>query len=150
MLFTGFAELTIDAKQRLAIPAKYRSQWDESVHGKAWYCVPWPEGMCLRLYPEGVFERTANQQHAGRETLMPTADQAQLESDFFALAERIEPDSAGRLTLPKLHLELVGLPSEVAVIGARDRLEVRGCEAWKQNLKERFQRMPGLAERTTR
>lgn len=150
MLFIGSAELTIDAKQRLAIPAKYRSQWNEAVDGKAWICVPWPDGMLLRLYSEGSFERISNMQHAGRETLLPAADQARLEADFFSLAERVEPDSAGRLSLPKHHLELVGLPSEVAVIGARDRLEVWGLEAWKQNSKDRFRTMPLLAERFTR
>lgn len=150
VLFTGMSELTIDAKQRLAIPAKYRSQWNEGIDGKAWICVPWPEGMLLRLYPEGTFERIANLQNAGRETLMPSADQAQLEADFFSLAERIEPDSAGRLSLPKQHLELIGLPTEVVVIGARDRLEVRGRDAWKPNLMGRFQTMPRLAEKFTR
>lgn len=150
VLFIGSSELTIDAKQRLAIPAKYRSQWNEGIDGKAWICVPWPEGMLLRLYPEGGFERIANLQHAGRETLMPTQDQAQLEAEFFSLAERVEPDSAGRLSLPKHHLELVGLPNEVMVIGARDRLEVRGRDAWKPTEKERFQTMPRLAEKFTR
>ncbi|MBX3390298.1 MAG: hypothetical protein KF691_12690 [Phycisphaeraceae bacterium] len=150
VLFTGSTELTIDAKQRLAIPAKYRSQWNEGIDGKAWICVPWPEGMLLRLYPEGTFERIANLQNAGRETLMPSSDQAQLEAEFFSLAERVEPDSAGRLSLPKQHLELVGMPSEVVVIGVRDRLEVRGRDAWKPNLKERFQTMPRLAEKFTR
>lgn len=150
VLFIGSSELTIDAKQRLAIPAKYRSQWNEGIDGKAWICVPWPEGMLLRLYPEGGFERIANLQHAGRETLMPHADQAQLEAEFFSLAERVEPDSAGRLSLPKQHLELIGLPNEVVVIGAMDRLEVRGRDAWKQTEKERFQTIPRLAEKFTR
>lgn len=149
MLFTGHAELTIDAKQRLAIPAKYRGQWNESEHGKAWIVVPWADGKLLRLYPEGVFERLSNLQNQGRETLMPASDQASLEADFFSLAERIEPDSAGRLTLPKLHLELAEIPSEVVVIGVRDRLEVRG-RAWMQTLKDRFQKMPTLAENLPR
>ncbi len=149
-MFTGSAELTIDAKQRLAIPAKYRSQWNELTDGKAWFCVPWSDGMLLRLYPEGRFEKTAQLQQAGRETLLPQAEQAQLEAEFFSLAERIEPDSAGRITLPRLHLELVSLPTDVVVIGAGNRLEVRGRDAWMPNLRERFLKMPLLADRATR
>ncbi len=42
MHFTGYSEHTIDAKQRLAIPAKYRAQWDDKRDGTAWYGVPWP------------------------------------------------------------------------------------------------------------
>lgn len=148
MLFTGLAELTIDAKQRLAIPAKYRSQIDESRDGRAWICVPWPEGSLLRLYTEAEFARISSAEIAGRETLIPSPEQAELEAAFFSLSERIEPDSAGRLTLPRLHLELVSMPQDVVMLGVRNRLEVRGRDAWKQNFKEdTFLKMPTLAAR---
>lgn len=140
MLFTGHAELTIDAKQRLAVPAKYRNQWDDSRDGKAWYCVPWPGGI-LRLYTEHCFEGLAKQEH---QTLTPDEDASDLEADLFSLAERIEPDSAGRISVPKQHLELSGLGTEVVVIGAGNRLEVRDRAAWQQTLAQRFARLPTL------
>lgn len=140
MLFTGHSELTIDAKQRLQIPAKYRNSWDEARDGKAWFCVPWPGGI-LRLYTEACFEGLASQ---GRQTLTPDQDAADLEADLFSLAERIEPDSAGRIGLPRQHLELAGLTNEVVVIGAGNRLEIRDRAAWKQTLSQRFARLPSL------
>ncbi len=147
MLFTGHSELTIDAKMRLQIPAKYRNAWDEARDGKAWYCVPWPGGI-VRLYSETCFEGLASQGAGGRRaTLTPDQDAADLEADLFSLAERIEPDSAGRIALPKQHLELAGLGaggSEVVVIGAGNRLEVRDRAAWQQTLAQRFARLPSL------
>ncbi len=150
MLFTGHSELTIDAKQRLQIPAKYRNAWDEARDGKAWYCVPWPGGI-LRLYTEACFEGLASRGAAGGSpTLTPDQDEADLEADFFSLAERIEPDSAGRIALPRQHLELAGLGgsgasgTEVVVIGARNRLEIRERAAWQQTLSQRFARLPSL------
>lgn len=147
MLFTGHSELTIDAKLRLQIPAKYRNAWDESRDGKAWICVPWPGGI-VRLYTEACFEGLASQgATGGRATLTPDQDEADLEADLFALAERIEPDSAGRIALPRQHLELAGLGaggSEVVVIGARNRLEIRDRAAWQQTLSQRFARLPTL------
>ncbi len=147
MLFTGHSELTIDAKMRLQIPAKYRNAWDETRDGKAWYCVPWPGGI-VRLYSETCFEGLASQGASGRRaTLTPDQDAADLEADLFSLAERIEPDSAGRIALPKQHLELAGLgagSSEVVVIGAGNRLEVRDRAAWQQTLAQRFARLPSL------
>jgi division/cell wall cluster transcriptional repressor MraZ len=147
MLFTGHSELTIDAKLRLQIPAKYRNAWDESRDGKAWICVPWPGGI-VRLYTEACFEGLASQgATGGRATLTPDQDEADLEADLFALAERIEPDSAGRIALPRQHLELAGLGaggSEVVVIGARNRLEVRDRAVWNQTLSQRFSRLPSL------
>ncbi|MCW5769398.1 MAG: hypothetical protein KIT19_12015 [Phycisphaeraceae bacterium] len=147
MLFTGHSELTIDAKLRLQIPAKYRNAWEESRDGKAWYCVPWPGGI-VRLYSEACFEELASQGLSGaRATLTPDQDVADLEADLFSLAERIEPDSAGRIALPRLHLELAGLGGggiEVVVIGAGNRLEVRDRASWKQTLAQRFARLPSL------
>lgn len=147
MLFTGHSELTIDAKLRLQIPAKYRNAWDDARDGKAWYCVPWPGGI-VRLYSEACFEELAQQgTSGGRATLTPDQDAADLEADLFSLAERIEPDSAGRIALPKQHLELAGLSgggSEVVVIGAGNRLEIRDRAVWKQSLAQRFARLPAL------
>lgn len=143
MLFTGHAELTIDAKQRLAIPSKYRSQWDTSRDGSAWFCVPWPDGS-LRLYTEKRFESLAEQ---GEHSLTPGQDEAALEAELYGFAERIEMDSAGRITLPKSHLELAGLSSDVVVLGARNRLEVRDRGRWMQTRDERFAQLPALVAR---
>ncbi|MDX2117776.1 MAG: hypothetical protein SFY96_06305 [Planctomycetota bacterium] len=144
MLFTGFAELTIDAKGRLAIPAKYRSQWVPERDGAAWFCVPWSEGRMLRLYTEGRFTQLSEQ---APHSLTPGADEANLDADFYGLVARLEMDSAGRVILPREHLELVGLGTEVVVIGARNRLEVRDRATWKASLPERFTTLPRLVER---
>ncbi len=143
MLFTGHAELTIDAKQRLAIPAKYRAQWDEARDGKAWYCVPWPGGV-LRLYTESRFAALAER---GEHTLTPGQDEADLEADLYGFAERVEMDSAGRIVIPRAHLELARLCTEVVVIGARNRLEVRDRAAWTATTAERFNKLPTLVAR---
>ncbi len=143
MLFTGYSEHTIDAKQRLAIPAKYRSQWQESTEGKAWICVPWPGDM-LRLYPEKTFEILANLQ---AQTLTPASDEADLEADLFGFAERLEMDKSGRISLPRSHLDLVALTSDVVVIGARNRLEVRDRATWLASRSQRFARLPSLVEK---
>jgi MraZ protein len=145
-LFTGHAEAKVDPKSRLAIPAKFRH--DLTGGGESmWKCVPWPTGMLLRLYPKKTFDQMAL---AAPDELMPGQDEADLEADFFSLAETLEMDSAGRVLLPKLHLDITGLPADVVVIGVRDRLEIRGAEGWKAGLKDRFARMPALADRVRR
>jgi MraZ protein len=140
---TGHAELTIDPKQRLAIPAKYRSQWSEERDGKAWVCVPWSARQ-LRIYTEKTFEALSNSL-PDRMTFDP--DEANLESDLFGFAERIEEDSAGRITIPKLHLQMTQLGTDVVVVGARNRLEVRDRTAWMATIPERFANLPLLMSR---
>jgi len=144
VLFTGFAELTVDAKGRLAIPAKYRGQWQPQRDGDAWFCVPWAEGRMLRLYTEGRFTQLAE---SASDSLTPASDVANLDADFYGLAERIEMDSNGRVILPRGLMELVGLSNEVVVVGARNRLEVRDRATWKASLQDRFTSLPRLVER---
>lgn len=144
MLCTGQSEHTIDSKQRLAIPAKYRNQWDAARDGGAWFCIPWPTGH-LRLYTETTFTNLARQ---GEMSLTPDEDLAELQSTLFGLAERLEMDSAGRVNIPQQHLKLAGIGSEVTVVGAGDRLEVRNRSAWTDGTLERFNALPKLIERT--
>ncbi|MBX3402429.1 MAG: hypothetical protein KF699_03355 [Phycisphaeraceae bacterium] len=143
MLFTGHFEHTIDPKQRLAIPAKVRNQWDTDRDGHAWYCVPWPKG-CLRLYTEREFKALA-QRHAA--SLTPGEEEAELELQLFGLAERLEMDSAGRVAIPRTHLELTGLKSDVVVVGVLNRMEVWDRTEWKSRLSDRFNALPHLVAR---
>ncbi len=143
MLFTGHSEHSIDAKQRVSIPAKVRNQWDQDRDGSAWYSVPWPRG-CVRLYTEKEFKNLASRHSA---TLTPGEEESELELQLFGLAERIEMDSAGRVALPKTHLELTGLKSDVVIVGVLNRLEIWDRTSWKSKLEERFNALPHLVAR---
>lgn len=145
MTFTGQAEITIDTKQRLAVPAKYRSKLPEDETG--WYSVPWPDGSILRLYPQRVFESQASRLD---DSLMAGRDAAKIDTTLFGFAELMEMDASGRVRLPKWHLELVGMPTEVIVVGSRNRLEIHSRDAWRATLIERFREMATLIERAER
>jgi len=137
MIFTGYSELTIDAKQRLAVPSKFRALLDPQRDGNAMYCIPWP-GHGLMLFTEPMFQQFASQAEG---TLTPGEDEQEFETSFFGLTERLELDSAGRISIPKLHLELTKLPSEVVVVGARFRLEVMDRAVWMAGMQGRFERL---------
>ncbi|MEK6701423.1 MAG: hypothetical protein AABZ53_04110 [Planctomycetota bacterium] len=141
MIFTGNAEATIDAKGRLSIPAKFRAQADSDGAGSVWVCIPWSGGV-LRIYTGKQFERLAEM---GQTSLTPDPDLAELETTFFSLAETLETDTAGRISMPKSLVELTGLGQECVVLGAKDRLEVRDRAKWKQTLPEQFNKLEVLA-----
>ncbi len=143
MLFTGQFEHTIDAKHRLAIPASIRSRWDPTRDGAAWYAVPWVGGL-IRLYTETDFHARAG---ARPLTLTPDEDEAELQATLFGLAHRTELDSAGRIRLPDEMLSLTKLPSEVVLVGAGDRLEVRSRADWVRSKAERLAQLPELMKR---
>lgn len=147
MLFTGYAELTIDAKGRLAIPAKYRNKWDPARDGGAWYCLAWPGGT-LRLYTEMTFEQLA--ERLGETQPVFDGEDESVDSALFSMAERLEMDTAGRIMLPKQHVKMTGMPTEVVVVGARNRLEVCPRDRWEQNQQAMFERMPELIRQAER
>jgi len=142
MIFTGHAELTIDAKGRLAIPAKHRALLRPERDGTAWYCVPW-SGHRLMLYTEARFVELAER---GEATLTPGDEEAGVQANFFGLTERLEMDSAGRINVPRLHLELTKIGTEVAIIGSGRRLEVWDQKAWTAGLEGRFEALPKLVQ----
>lgn len=137
MIFTGFAEISIDAKQRLAVPSKFRSLLDPQKDGNAFYCIPWP-GQGLMLFTEPMFNQFSR---SAEGTLAPGEDEQEHETSFFGLTERLELDSAGRISIPRLHLELTKLPSEVVVVGARTRLEVLDRATWNAGIQARFEKL---------
>jgi MraZ protein len=143
VLFTGQFEHTIDAKNRLAIPAEIRSRWEPTRHGTTWFAVPWTGGV-IRLYPETGFHARAG---AGELTLTPDEDEAELQATLFGLARQLDVDGSGRIRLPEEMLELTGLPTEVVLVGAGDRLEVRDRGEWRASKAARLAQLPELMRR---
>ncbi len=143
VIFFGQYEHSIDAKQRLAIPAEIRSLWRPEVHGGAWFAVPWT-GRIIRLYPELDF---TNRAKTGFLSLTPDEDEAELQATLFGFSVRIEMDSAGRIRLPEEMLKLTGLGTEVVLIGAGDRMEIRDRASWRETKSSRIAQLPELVER---
>ncbi len=143
MLFTGQFEHTIDAKNRLAIPAEIRARWEPRRHGTTWFAVPWT-GSVIRLYTETAFGERAG---AGELTLTPDEDEAELQATLFGLARQLDVDASGRIRLPEEMLELTGLGAEVVLVGAGDRLEIRDRVSWRESKAQRLAQLPDLMKR---
>lgn len=144
MLFTGRSEHNLDSTLRLAIPARFRNQWQTERDGSGWMCLPWPSG-CLRLYTAGAFTRLAGPYG---QTLGGDEAETAVDTMLFGMAEPLEHDTAGRVMLPKHQIELAqmaaGPKSSVTLVGAGNRLEVWDTERWKKEERERFTKLPEL------
>ena len=143
VLFTGQYEHTIDAKNRLAVPADIRARWRPEEQGLGWYAVPATGGV-IRLYPERDFEARAR---TGFLSLTPDEDEVELQATLFGLSERLELDAAGRIRLPDTLLEVTKPPPEVVLIGCGDRLEIRDRAEWKAGRAARVAKMSDLVSR---
>lgn len=144
MVFLGFSEVLLDAKHRLAIPAKFRRNVDPEKHGSAFVVVIGKPANTLWIYPEGDFIRLSSH---GESTLTPTDDQRAFDQAYFMQGELLEPDAQGRILIPERLLKDAGLEREVVVCGVRDHLEVWPKEAFERHLAESRAKLPELQDR---
>lgn len=134
MLFTGEYEYTIDAKQRLAIPADIRSRLSPETDGVAFYLVPGANG-ALWMWPEKTFEEMAGAVEA---SLLPAEEMMEFDEFLFSQAARLEIDKAGRVRLPERLLRLIAVESSVVVLGVKDHLELRSPADWEARRRQKF------------
>ncbi len=142
MLFTGKPELSVDAKQRLAIPAKTRAMLEQARVGNALYII-WGANGVLWLWPERTFETIAGELEP---TLTPAVEQMDFDELTFPETQRLDIDSAGRIRLPQELLAEAGLGSRVLLVGMRHHMEIWDPEVWVTQHREKTGRRPEIAQ----
>jgi MraZ protein len=138
LAFHGTFEHTLDAKNRLTVPSKFRAALAGGV-----FLVQGPDP-CISLYPAATYEAITTTALAG---LNPLSAQAKrLKRMFHAWATDTELDSAGRVMLTPRHLAHAGIDRDVVVTGAGDCLELWARSAWEAYDSDLASQAPDLAE----
>jgi MraZ protein len=125
--FLGQFDHSLDAKQRLAIPAELREVLKPKIHGEAFVAAPGLNG-ALWLWPELTFESLASTLGG---SIVGDEDLHEFERLLFSQAARVPLDSAGRVRIPDRLLSAHGLTGSVTILGVRDHLELLTPEAWR-------------------
>jgi MraZ protein len=116
LAFRGHFEYSLDAKNRLTIPAKFRASFSDGLVLAKWL------DPCVAIFtPEG-FDRFNDSFIGDMHPLSP--ERRRLTRFFSGGAFDVDLDSAGRVTLNAPLLEHGGIDREVVVIGNVDHLEV--------------------------
>jgi MraZ protein len=124
MAFRGYYDNTLDAKNRLTIPAKLRKALDDGVVVALQRDAP----QCVAIWCPDDYETYVSGLLEGIPPL--SGDYGSIERYSNAWSQEVELDAAGRVMVPAKMLEKAGLRKEVAVIGAGNRLEIWDREAW--------------------
>jgi MraZ protein len=125
-MFFGEYEHTIDEKNRLTLPARFR----EALAGG----VVLTRGLdeCLDVHPREEWNRLVAERLA---PLDPFSREArELKRFFFAGAVEAEVDKQGRILVPPALLRHAKLGREVVVAGVYDHLEIWDRRAWAAHL----------------
>ncbi len=125
----GETDLTIDAKNRLQIPASIREKLD----GQSRLLLIVGGNRKLWLYPKETWDKLVATQES---QLAPGARAVAFDHKNFALAQEVEVDGQGRILLPEKHLRRTQLGREITMVGARDRLELWDRNDWEAHVAQ--------------
>ena len=127
IMLIGQYEHTIDAKKRLALPAKFREELGEKV------IVTKGVETCLIVYTEKEFlkisEKLSNLTFSQPEARSFTRT-------MLAGAMEVTLDKLGRILVPDYLKKYAGLNKNVIICGLSNRLEVWDAENWATWTKE--------------
>ena len=127
-MLVGEHEHTIDDKNRLTLPAKFRQAFADGV------VLARGIERCLTAYPRDQW--AASVESRLRE-LDPLSREGRLmQRYFYSGAAEAELDKQGRVMVPSALGEYAGLGKEVVVAGIRDHLEIWDRAAWREHLTE--------------
>jgi MraZ protein len=137
-MLLGEHDHTLDEKNRLTLPAKFR----ELLRGG----VVVSRGMdgCLYAHAVADWERLAERIRA----LDPLSRESRMmHRHFFAGAVRADLDKQGRMVVPGSLLEDAGIRKDVTIAGVYDHLEIWDRATWRTHLHEVEGSAEDVAER---
>lgn len=126
LLFSGTYKYSLDDKNRLIIPVKFREILSADGVDKLYiargdnhlYVFPLPVFLKLSdKFEAWDFTKEANQDYVRR---------------FFSDAFDVTPDKQGRIMLPKELCAEAGIDREAIIIGALNRMEIWPPDKWKE------------------
>ncbi len=124
MAFSGTFDYTLDAKNRLTVPARMRNSLTESV------VLSRGTEKCVSLWPQRDFELFVAGALVNTRPLDPKRDA--IKRYFFSNSFPTELDSAGRVMLPAALMGHGELTKEVVVNGMDDRIEIWDRQRWAE------------------
>ena len=138
-MLSGEYEHTLDEKNRLTLPARFRPRFAEG--------LVLTRGMdsCLSIYTKEEFSRSIEARLA---ELDPLSRESRLMHRFyFSGTVEAVPDRQGRVMVPQPLTQSVGITREVMVVGVRDHLEIWDRPTWRGYMKQVEENVEDAAER---
>jgi MraZ protein len=122
MAFRGTFDYSLDQKNRLTVPAKFRAALSEGV-----VLATGTDG-CVEVWRPADFDERLEAALRDRNPLSKEA--RKIRQWFFANSHEVELDSAGRVAMPASLITHAKLDKEVVVTGIGDHLQVWDRSAW--------------------
>lgn len=127
MRFLGTFEHTLDDRGRVALPARYRHEFED--------------GAIITFLPEGglaLHDKPTFMEQAAEVASKPatTIEGRRARRAFDSNSQEVELDRQGRILVPPRFRQMAGLNGAVVVVGRHECLEIWNPERWEQEIGE--------------
>lgn len=139
LLFSGEVRHALDPKNRVTIPARWRSEEMEE-----FFVVRHSQQACLVAMPPDVFEKVGKE---AEQKAPSAAEYRKFITKFYSSAARCVLDKQGRLLLPLELCQNIGLRGELVLAGSLDRFEIWSPEtlaAYRETIEPAYQLVADL------
>lgn len=141
-MFRGVSTINLDAKGRMAMPARYRDMLADKYAGRLVATVDF-SGRCLLLYP--IDEWDVIQQKVESLSSFDEASR-RVQRMLIGHAHDLEMDGSGRVLLPQILRTRAGLDKHVALVGQGMKFEIWSEESWNAQADSWFSGEAGQVE----
>ena len=123
--------VSIDAKGRVSIPARFR-EYLSATYGDRIILLDM-DG-CIFAYPQEEWQRRFSERFRELPTHRDTV--RRYLRQMYGKAVPVEIDKQGRILLPARLREAAGIEKEAVIVGLENKFEVWGRERWEQMMQE--------------
>jgi len=140
--FTGEYDCKLDAKGRLALPAKVKAALPDVANQELVLRRGFED--CLVLYPMLEYKKIINRVRSLSEF---NEEYRRFQRSFFRGNSEVEMDSSGRINIPKRMMDYADLTKEVVLVGLGNRVEIWNPDLYEENLISDNSEYSKLAEK---
>ncbi|OGW79065.1 MAG: cell division/cell wall cluster transcriptional repressor MraZ [Omnitrophica bacterium GWA2_52_8] len=141
-MFYGEHHHTLDNKDRVIIPARFREIFKENYVER--FFITRGLDKCLFVFIEETWKA---QEKKFRDLSFTRGEARKFNRLFFSGACDVVCDKQGRILIPSYLKEYAGIKQDVVVIGVSDRIEIWSKEMWQSFYRDNENNFESLAEK---
>lgn len=126
MTLLGEYRHSVDPKNRLFIPAKFREELGES-----FYITRKIMEKCLAIYSEAEWAKFSEKINT-----LPDSKVGKIKQFVFSKTAQVSPDTHGRILIPGVLLKYANIEKNVVVAGIGDHVQIWDEKAWDAKEEE--------------
>nr|MBU1328400.1 division/cell wall cluster transcriptional repressor MraZ [Candidatus Omnitrophota bacterium] len=141
-MFYGEFKHTLDRKQRIIIPAKFRDALKE--HYVERFFITRGLDKCLFMFAEDEWKV---QEQKFKSMSFTKRESRKFNRLYFSGASEMVPDKQGRILIPSYLKDYAEIKKEVYIIGVSNRIEIWSHELWEEYYSKSKDTFEDVAEK---